>query len=179
MGPPPIGVTAIFSCLPFPPPPPKSSTLVSRHSVRWLGASDTIELRRATNAGGYWEQGRVGPDSLYDLVPFPREDGWEQSSFVRHKFDQTDSSAHKSFSKDKKAPPETVHFPITMIKDMDLEGIRNQVRTWSSVHTYMDKNKPERNIADHFVDTLKPDLPEKGAFQAAWPLGLLLMKKAG
>ena len=131
----------------------------------------------------YWQPGRKGPDSLYDLVPFPSasadsSNGWDSSSFIRYKFDQTDSTAYMQ-TQDLPSPPfpQTRHFPITMTKSMDFEGIRDQIKTWSSVHTYTEKHKSSRSIVDSFIESLEPDLPKSGEFQVSWPLGLLLMKK--
>lgn len=132
-------------------------------------------------AGPYWEPGRNGPDSLYDLVPFPSSDaeGWDRSTFTRNKFDQGPSKAYIELNGDNPAPPETKHFPIAMKKTLDFEGIRRSLYTWSSVHTYMEKHKPATHVVDNFMDSLKEELPENGAIDVAWPTGVLLMKKTG
>lgn len=125
---------------------------------------------------GYWEPGRIGPDSLYDAVPFPTDTGaWEVSSFRREKHDQTDSPAYTP-SKDLDGPPTTQHFPICMRKGMDLESLHAQLKTWSSVHTYNEKHKGTC-ITEQVMKELRKEIPEKGEFKVEWPVGLLLMKK--
>lgn len=129
--------------------------------------------------GDYWEPGRVGPESLYDLVPFPKaESGWDTSSFKRQRFDEAGPSdacpVYETKTQDG-VPRE--RFPISMRKVMDFEGLRQQLRTWSSAHTYMEKHRPNKHVVDGFMESLEADLPANGDITVEWPLGLLLMKK--
>lgn len=138
----------------------------------------------AVCSGPYWEKGRDGPESLYDVLPFPSSTtGWDTSSFRRQKFDQTSSSAYVPLNGDLSEPPTTEHFPICMQKTMTLRGLREQFKTWSSVHTYMQKHSPEKHVVDDFVDGKlgqclgDAEHNENAEYEVQWPLGLMLMKK--
>lgn len=139
-------------------------------------------LRGIVDAGiseDYWEPGRRGPESLYDLVPFPSGDGWNRPSFIRQKYDQGENTIDETRTRDNPAPPETTHHPVLMHKRLDVEGLRSQLRTWSSVHTYMEQHNPSIHIADECIQDLQQDLPTDGRLiDCSWPLGILLMKKA-
>lgn len=60
---------------------------------------------------------------------------------------------------------------------MDVQGLRNQLKTWSSVHTYMEKHKPSVHAVDELVDGMREILPQEGDFKVEWPSAVLLMKK--
>ena len=133
--------------------------------------------------GSYWESGRKGPESLYDILPFPASQGWDSTTFARQKFDRTTSSAYIPLNGDAASPPHTEHFPISMRKTMSLQGLREQFKTWSSVHNYMQEHKEEKHVVDAFIDEkLRKCLGEAGKdenmeIEVQWPLGLMLMKK--
>lgn len=140
-------------------------------------ASERILHLGTETLGPYWESGREGCDSLYDLVPFPRGSEWEPASFVRHKFDQTDSKAYMQSKDDLPAPPETVHSGIEMSKQMSKGDLVENLKTWSSVHNYMEKNPASENIIDSFYRDIEQVLPSHEPFAVQWPVGMLLMKK--
>jgi hypothetical protein len=66
---------------------------------------------------------------------------------------------------------------------MSLQGLREQFKTWSSVHNYMQEHKEEKHVVDAFIDEkLRKCLGEAGKdenmeIEVQWPLGLMLMKK--
>lgn len=128
---------------------------------------------------GYWEAGREHPEALYDSIPFPsaEDSAWNRDTFVRHKFDKTSSSAYFRLKEDNKDFPPTEHFPITMTKSMNLDMLRGNLKTWSSVHTYMESHKEEKHIVDTFLGQSAPLLPQTDYFKVCWPLGLMMFKK--
>lgn len=127
--------------------------------------------------GSYWESGREGPESLYDLVPFPKGDAWDISSFRRYKFDQTASDALTQSKADLAAPPETHHLPVAMGRSMTREDLMKSLKTWSSVHNYMEKNPDSENVIDVFNREIDDLLPKQEPFAIQWPVGMLLMRK--
>lgn len=139
-------------------------------------ASQRILELGTKKLAAFWEPGRDGPESLYDLVPFPKESGWNSATFQRCKFDQTESKAYTP-SNDASPPPETSHHPVTMSKRMTREDLMNSLKTWSSVHNYMEKHPSSRNVIDLFHEEVKGILPSQEPFTVQWPIGMLLMKK--
>lgn len=135
-----------------------------------------LELGTET-LGPYWEPGREGCDSLYDLVPFPSSPEWESASFLRCKFDQTESEAYTQSKGDLPSPPETIHYGIQMSKEMNKGDLVKSLKTWSSVHNYMEKQVASDNIIDTFFRELQDRLPSQEPFTVQWPVGMLLMKK--
>jgi len=63
-----------------------------------------------------------------------------------------------------------------MRKMLDTSGLCSQLKTWSSVHNYMQKHPSDTNVVDAFMETL--DLPKEQQFEVEWPIGLMLMKKS-
>ena len=81
--------------------------------------------------------------------------------------------------KDNPGHPKTEHFPISMTKQMNFDALRQQLLTWSAVHTYNEQHSKEANIVDVFMKSLEEHLPTSGKeVNVAWPLGLMLMKTA-
>lgn len=127
--------------------------------------------------GPYWEPGRKGPESLYDLLPFPQEGPWDEKTFQRVKFDQTSSEAYKQQKEDAPPPPATRHFPVAMSKRMTRDGLMRSLKTWSSVHNYMEKHPSGENVIDSFYNEVVELLPTEEPFDVQWPVGMLLMQK--
>lgn len=127
--------------------------------------------------GSYWEPGRKGCESLYDLLPFPESDDWDPSSFQRCKFDVTESNAYKQSEEDLPGPPTTEHKTIAMGKKMLREDLMKSLKTWSSVHNYMEKHPNSENVIDTFNKEIGDLLPKEEPFSVQWPIGMLLMRK--
>lgn len=140
-------------------------------------ASQQILSLGTETLGAYWEPGRAGCDSLYDLVPFPAGPEWQADSFVRCKFDETNSKAYAQSGDDLPAPPKTTHHPIVMDKKMFKTDLVNSLKTWSSVHNYMEKHTEQEHIIDSFYRKIENLLPPYEPFTVQWPVGMLLMKK--
>ncbi|KAG8957233.1 hypothetical protein FRC03_010354 [Tulasnella sp. 419] len=153
--------------------------------------------------GPFWEQpGRNILDDHFRAIPFPTSPEWDQASARRVYFGgehlpELDvpffEMPEDEVNKPGEEELELIEIPdaneyktnVILRKKLTWEGLQAYFRTWSSLHSYHEKNPDDKarkgrgkdgDIVERFVESLKDEIGGNEV-TIEWPLTLIMIKK--
>lgn len=166
--------------------------------MRFVGRPDLTPLideysHGEDSLGPFWQQPgrRILEEHLKD-VPFPSSAEWDTSLARRIHFAGDLAPylkvPHYSLLEEDELPSDPeIKTDVILQKRLTWDRIGSYLRTWSSLHSYHEKHPDEQNkkghgregdIVDRFVDSIQKRMPGADGVEVAWPVSLLLIKKA-
>ncbi|KAK4685911.1 trans-aconitate 3-methyltransferase, partial [Tremellales sp. Uapishka_1] len=122
--------------------------------------------------GPYWSQpGRSIVENLLDAVPFPLDHTSDFKPIPNPRLGEWDPASALRIK--------TLHGERwLMTKTFSLSSLEGYFRTWSSLHSYLEKH-PDSDIIETLMEKIQAGIPEgkKDEIELGWPLVLMMIKK--